>query len=81
MKCPVSRKEECSEECKAGRQILFSVKFIGYLLIIGNTEEEVEEHQELTIGEHRNSMNKKLKSNKNQHLSEDTQQSPIKTDL
>ncbi|CAF1609821.1 unnamed protein product [Rotaria magnacalcarata] len=41
MKCPVNRKEECSEECKTG-----------------NTEEEIEEHIELTKGESRNSFSK-----------------------
>ncbi|CAF1471001.1 unnamed protein product [Adineta steineri] len=44
MKCPVTRKEECSEECHAG-----------------NTEEEIEEHKEIIIGEHRNSFRKKPK--------------------
>ncbi|CAF3323474.1 unnamed protein product [Rotaria socialis] len=41
MKCPVNRKEECSEECKTG-----------------NTEEEIEEHIELTKDESRNSFTK-----------------------
>ncbi|UJR14803.1 hypothetical protein I4U23_001790 [Adineta vaga] len=44
MKCPASRKEECSEECTAG-----------------NTEEEIEEHSELTKDEHRTSMAKASK--------------------
>ena len=44
LKCPASRKEECSEECKAG-----------------NTEEEMEEHEEITHDEHRSSLNKSPK--------------------
>lgn len=41
LKCPASRKEECSEECRAG-----------------NTEEEMEEHEELVHDEHRSSLSK-----------------------
>ncbi|CAF2739635.1 unnamed protein product [Rotaria sp. Silwood2] len=62
MKCPANRKEECSEECKAG-----------------NTEEEIEEHHELTRGEHRSSLSKipkqkydpniKLKTHSNKTIS------------
>ncbi|CAF1240654.1 unnamed protein product [Adineta steineri] len=75
MKCPVNRKEECSEECKAG-----------------NTEEEIEEHSELTKDEHRTSFNKapkqkyepvkdhKKQSTKNKHSSS-KDQSTSKTDL
>lgn len=75
MKCPSSRKEECSEECKAG-----------------NTEEEIEEHIELTKDEGRSSFNKvpkqkyevdatpKKSSSKNKHSSSSSQSS-TKTDL
>jgi hypothetical protein len=42
------------------------------LLIIGNTEEEIEEHHELTINEHRDSMKKKPV---------DANKQTIKTDL
>ncbi len=64
--------------------------------MIGNTEEEIEEHNELTINEHRNSINRKPKpayennkllnkdrrSKKNkQQLNDSTDQSTIKTDL
>jgi len=41
LKCPASRKEQCSEECKAG-----------------NTEEEMEEHEELVHDERRASFTK-----------------------
>ncbi|CAF3299007.1 unnamed protein product [Rotaria sp. Silwood2] len=81
MKCPISRKEDCSEECHAG-----------------NTEEEIEEHKEITISERRSVLNKKPKQkfntnnkkrlNKNKRSSEikqplnnSTNQSTIKTDL
>jgi hypothetical protein len=70
MKCPASRKEECSEECKAG-----------------NTEEEMEEHEELTHDEHRSSLNKlpKQKYEANIHppkkRSNKNKQSNTKTDL
>jgi hypothetical protein len=75
MKCPVNRKEECSEECKAG-----------------NTEEEIEEHEELTRSENRHSLNKppkpkyeanldsKKRSSKSKHSSSNKQLN-IKTDL
>jgi len=76
MKCPVNRKEKCSEECKAG-----------------NTEEEMEEHEELTRDENRNSLNKSPKqkyetnidsknkrSSKSKHSSSH-KQSNTKTDL
>ncbi|CAF3426638.1 unnamed protein product [Rotaria sp. Silwood1] len=75
MKCPANRKEECSEECKAG-----------------NTEEEIEEHNELTRSEHRSSFSRtpkqkydshkdlKKRSSKNKHSSSHSQ-STIKTDL
>ncbi|CAF3310813.1 unnamed protein product [Rotaria socialis] len=81
MKCPVSRKEDCSEECQAG-----------------NTEEEIEEHEEIINNEDRNSLSKKPKpryntdtkkrSNKSKTPSENkqasmntTDQEKIKTDL
>ncbi|CAF2132478.1 unnamed protein product [Rotaria magnacalcarata] len=81
MKCPVSRKEDCSEECQAG-----------------NTEEEIEEHEEIINNEDRNSLSKKPKpryhtdtkkrSNKSKTSSEKkqasmntTDQEIIKTDL
>jgi hypothetical protein len=92
MKCPVSRKEECSEECQAGRPtdifLSFSIVFIYYSLTIGNTEEEIEEHKELTIKEHRNAISKKPKPkfdttkqlNKNKQQQQ-SNQSTIKTDL
>ncbi|CAF1199878.1 unnamed protein product [Rotaria sordida] len=75
MKCPANRKEECSEECKAG-----------------NTEEEIEEHTELTKDEHRSAFSKtpkqkyspninpKKRSSKSKHSSSHSQ-STIKTDL
>jgi hypothetical protein len=104
MKCPVNRKEECSEECHAGRHShtfsFFNYFFFSYLLCylftIGNTEEEIEEHTELTISEHREAIQKKPKpkfetndnykkqSNKVKHSSEKKQQtdhSTLKTDL
>ncbi|UJR31919.1 hypothetical protein I4U23_019393 [Adineta vaga] len=45
MKCPVSRKEECREECRAG-----------------NTEEEIEEHKELTQNERPHVLRQKPKA-------------------
>ncbi|CAF5024214.1 unnamed protein product [Rotaria sp. Silwood1] len=50
MKCPANRKEECSEECKAG-----------------NTEEEIEEHNELTRSEHRSSFSRTPKQKYDSH--------------
>jgi hypothetical protein len=71
MKCPASRKEECSEECKAG-----------------NTEEEIEEHEELTHDEHRNSFNKSPKQkyettlpHQSKKRSNKNKQTTAKTDL
>ncbi len=59
MKCPPSRKEKCSEECTAGKSIFLS-EFVLYFPI-GNTEEEMEEHEELTRDENRNSLTKSPK--------------------
>lgn len=63
------------------------------MLSIGNTEEEIEEHGELTKGEHRDSLNKapkqkyesninsKKQSSKSKHSSSSKNQSTVKTDL
>ena len=63
LKCPASRKEECSEECTAGKSINQTFRsniFVAYFSI-GNTEEEMEEHEEITHDEHRSSLNKSPK--------------------
>jgi hypothetical protein len=86
MQCPANRKEECSEECKAGKSIDMFCFLLSFS--IGNTEEEIEEHSELTKSERRNSLknapkqkyettrNPKKHSSKSKHSS-----STIKTDL
>ena len=76
MKCPVNRKEECSEECQAGKERWFNELIENNRLIVGNTEEEVEEHLELTIGEDRNSLQKRPKPKLNSD-----QPPTIKTDF
>lgn len=70
--------------------LFFSIIFyLSYLLIIGNTEEEIEEHQEITVNEHRNKISNKPKAKfdtnkrsiKNKQQSNQSNQSTIKTDL
>jgi hypothetical protein len=61
MNCPVNHKEECSEECQAGRQSHILLFFFDYFICVGNTEEEIEEHQEITRDEDQISVNNKPK--------------------
>ena len=68
MKCPINRKEECSEECQAGRPS--GMPMIGWIPwetvsscpFLGNTEEEVEEHLELFVNERRSAVKRAPKS-------------------
>ena len=62
MKCPSSRKEECDEECRAGKRIYVYKCSLESFILIGNTEEEIEEHIELTRSEHRNALRQKPKA-------------------
>lgn len=62
MKCPSSRKEECNEECRAGKRICaYKCRFESFVFL-GNTEEEIEEHIELTQSEHRSALRQKPKA-------------------
>ena len=88
MNCPATRKEECSEECRAGRQShIFRLIQMYNLFLIGNTEEEVEEHKELTLDEHPSDINNRPKPkfepniNIKKPANNSTDQSTIKTDL
>lgn len=63
MKCPINRKEDCREECQAGRSSCMpGEKNISSCPSLGNTEEEVEEHTELIVNERRRNFKRAPKS-------------------
>ena len=79
MQCPLSRKERCAEECRAGSFDLYlSVQSVSFLL--GNTEEEIEEHIELVRNEDRTAFTQPPKS-KYELSDEDEGKRPAKNEL